>query len=161
MFAKIENNQVVSTQTLRRDMFDIPSAGYKSLTELKELGILPLMNINDTHNKYQNIHLKEYQIKDDLVEAHYVVTDKPADVVRKIKESESFVEYGDGKINLTDKAIYNLQAYILSDIQLVEWKCDNDVFVTLTMDDMEDILKQLMLVRAELYSEEHYRKEGV
>lgn len=155
MFAKIENNQIVSVQPQTMCMFNIPFSGKMSLQELKILGILPVREVMESCSQYQEPVLKEYIIKEDEVEAHYDVVGKDPTIVRKMKENEAHVIFKESRVNVTDKAISNLQAYILADIPSVSWKCDNGLFITLSGDEFGVLLTQLMAKRAELYNEEN------
>jgi len=155
MFAKIENNQIISVQPQTMCMFNIPFSGKMGLQELKTLGILPVKQIIESCSQYQEAVLKEYVIKDDEVEAHYDVVDKDSTIVRKMKEAEAHVIFKEGRVNVTDKAISNLQAYILTSIPSVSWKCDDGLFITLVGDEFGVLLTQLMAKRAELYNEEN------
>ena len=159
MFGRVEDGVVVEVEALRRDMFNIPNAGHKPLEELKDLGILPITPINNICNKYQRCHLEEYIIKGDAIEAHHRIIDEDADTIRKIKESESFIMVKDGRIDLKDKSIYNLQAYIASEIPSIRWKCDCGLFIDLTLIEYQDVLTQLMLLKSDLYREESNNKQ--
>jgi hypothetical protein len=154
MFARVINGQIVSVQPQTMCMFDIPFAGKKSLQELKSFGILPVKEVMESCSQYQEAVLREYIIKEDEVEAHYDVVPKDAHIVRRMKEESATIEIQGHPIKLTDKAIYNLQAYILSGIESVSWKCDDDVFITVSQEDMQAMLVQLMTKKNELFEAE-------
>ena len=87
------------------------------------------------------------------IEAIPVVVKTP-EQIRQEAELTTFIEAQGHPIKLTDKAIYNLQAYILSGIESVSWKCDDNAFITVSQADMQAMLVQLMTKKNELFEAE-------
>lgn len=93
------------------------------------------------------------EIEDDPIPEPIVVP-KTAEQLRQEAELATFVEVQGHPVNLSDKAIYNLQAYILAEIAEVSWKCDDEAFVTLTQAEMKTLLTALMFKKNELFTQE-------
>lgn len=93
------------------------------------------------------------EIEDDPIPEPIAIP-KTAEELRQEAELATFVEVQGHPVNLTDKAIYNLQAYILAEIADISWKCDDDVFVTLSLVEMKALLTALMFKRNELFTQE-------
>jgi hypothetical protein len=119
-----------------------------------------ILQFNIVAKTFATLDGQVYQPKyKDLVATNWEFDYSPIPVdtyaIRKEKENEAHVIFKEGRVNVTDKAISNLQAYILTSIPSVSWKCDDGLFITLVGDEFGVLLTQLMVKRAELYNEEN------
>jgi len=79
--------------------------------------------------------------------------DEIASMARKLAEAEATVSFMGMEIDANDKAVSMLQAYIMSSIESVSWKCI-DGFVTLDKIMMSELLGLILDKKAELFENE-------
>jgi len=118
-----------------------------------------VLQFNIDTKTFTTLDGKVYQPKYKDIVSDWVLDYSPIPVdayaIRKEKELEAHVIFKKSRVNVTDKAISNLQAYILTNIPSVSWKCDDGLFIILAGDDFGILLTQLMVKKAELYNEEN------